>query len=64
MYLYTDADTKKIGVRDSQDDDLVVVEFDEDGKARVDQETGQFVAERVDGLRVEEETRSSDDTEE
>lgn len=63
MYLYTDADTTRLAFRDGPDGEPVVVEFDDDGKARVDKETGRFVAERVDGLRVEEETRSSDSQE-
>lgn len=63
MYLYANPDVSRIGVRDSQDDDLVVVEFDDDGKARVDAEKGRFVADRVENITVEEETRSSDSQE-
>lgn len=63
MYIYANPDVRRISVRDSQDEDPVVVEFDDDGQARVDKETGQYVAERVENITVEEETVGSNSEE-
>lgn len=64
MYLYANEGVKRIAVRDEQGEDPVSVEFDDNGKARVDRETGEYLKERVPNLTIEQEHYDTSDDEE